>query len=508
MAFWFPRLREISRSLPRVLSGHCHQWSEFYVWAPSLILPPHTKDIIEYDKNISRSRFHDHRYSTASQILDHSMHEVDLVSFMKSSLEELEGPNYYWLNKVEGDRMFPKRDMTSLVLVGLLFGNSSSAGCDSIVIQKLKSIQQRIPELYAIGLYLGNVAGSPIDQTDLVELIRDDYITFPILVANKKFFGIPKGPCYILLQDSMSPLFYHEEDLDLETIDKAAKELKEQINENSKLFDTAGWIVKQNVMKEPYLCSIMQNMLLSSPGCISSDETGDRLFISDSNHHRILITDANGKILDCIGSFPGFEDGSFESARFFHPGSTLYHDLEDCLYVVDSENHAIRRADLSKRIIETVYPENSSNKKLPTFWAWIKNKLGLQEEVVMDPESSDAQMLTFPWHMIQTHDNEFYILNQRFEKLWILDSSLWKIKETITGFQDVSEVCERLIAEKMSLLKELPHDWLHQHNQADSSFKDACQLSLLSSVISSENYIVACDPGFQDYVGSPRQFQI
>lgn len=31
------------------------------------------------------------RYSTASQILDHSMREIDLVSFMKSSLEEPEG---------------------------------------------------------------------------------------------------------------------------------------------------------------------------------------------------------------------------------------------------------------------------------------------------------------------------------------------------------------------------------------------------------------------------------
>lgn len=48
----------------------------------------------------------------------------------------------------------------------------------------------RIPELYVIGLHFGNVAGSPLDQTDLVQLIREEYITFPILVTHKKFCGV------------------------------------------------------------------------------------------------------------------------------------------------------------------------------------------------------------------------------------------------------------------------------------------------------------------------------
>lgn len=35
-------------------------------------------------------------------------------------------------------------------------------------------------------------------------------------------------------------------------------------------------------------------------GCISADEIGDRLFLSDSNHHRIIILDNSGKILDSV----------------------------------------------------------------------------------------------------------------------------------------------------------------------------------------------------------------
>lgn len=87
---------------------------------------------------------------------------------------------------------------------------------------------------------------------------------------------------------------------------------------------------------------------------------------------------------------------------------------------VSMKNHAIRRADLSKRVIETVYPESSSTKKSHTFWAWIKSKVGLQEEVVVDSESSETQVLTFPWHMMQAHDNELYIVNHRYTYLSII----------------------------------------------------------------------------------------
>lgn len=33
---------------------------------------------------------------------------------------------------------------------------------------------------------------------------------------------------------------------------------------------------------------------------MTADEDGSRLFLSDSNHHRIIICDGNGKILDCV----------------------------------------------------------------------------------------------------------------------------------------------------------------------------------------------------------------
>jgi len=54
------------------------------------------------------------------------------------------------------------------------------------------------------------------------------------------------------------------------------------------------------------------NTLLNFPGKISSDEKSGRLFITDSNHNRVLVVDASGRILDAIGSGDeGRADGSF-----------------------------------------------------------------------------------------------------------------------------------------------------------------------------------------------------
>jgi thiol-disulfide isomerase/thioredoxin len=56
------------------------------------------------------------------------------------------------------------------------------------------------------------------------------------------------------------------------------------------------------------------------PGKILADEQADRLFIADSTHHRIVITDLAGKLIDIAGSGKeGKADGSFADATFSDP---------------------------------------------------------------------------------------------------------------------------------------------------------------------------------------------
>ncbi len=92
---------------------------------------------------------------------------------------------------------------------------------------------------------------------------------------------------------------------------------------------------------------------LRFPGKIYADGAGKRLFISDSNHNRIVVTDLEGQLQYVIGSGAiGSQDGAYDVAQFDHPQGM---DLSgDVLYVADTENHLIRAVDLKQRQVKTL----------------------------------------------------------------------------------------------------------------------------------------------------------
>jgi thiol-disulfide isomerase/thioredoxin len=97
----------------------------------------------------------------------------------------------------------------------------------------------------------------------------------------------------------------------------------------------------------------LKTSMLAFPGKILADEAGGRLFIADSNHHRVLVASLAGEIRETIGQgTAGWVDGSFDHASFFRPqGLALDGDL---LYIADTENHVIRAVDLAARRVSTL----------------------------------------------------------------------------------------------------------------------------------------------------------
>jgi thiol-disulfide isomerase/thioredoxin len=103
----------------------------------------------------------------------------------------------------------------------------------------------------------------------------------------------------------------------------------------------------------------LQMSTLAFPGKVLADADSARLFIADSNHHRVVVTDLNGRMLDVIGGSlashggrVGFDDGAFEEASFYRPQGMALDGNR--LYIADTENHAIRVADLSARTVATI----------------------------------------------------------------------------------------------------------------------------------------------------------
>lgn len=92
---------------------------------------------------------------------------------------------------------------------------------------------------------------------------------------------------------------------------------------------------------------------LRFPGKLLVDDATGRLFVSDSNNNRIVVSTLDGKLIDVIGNGQiGSKDGGYAEAQFDHPqGMTL---VGDTLYVADTENHQLRTIDLAAKKVGTL----------------------------------------------------------------------------------------------------------------------------------------------------------
>jgi thiol-disulfide isomerase/thioredoxin/DNA-binding beta-propeller fold protein YncE len=90
---------------------------------------------------------------------------------------------------------------------------------------------------------------------------------------------------------------------------------------------------------------------LSFPGKVLAH--GNRVYISDSGHNRIIEATPDGQITRVFGSTsPGLLDGREHEAAFRNPQGLTR--VDDYLYVADTGNHAIRRINLWDGEVQTV----------------------------------------------------------------------------------------------------------------------------------------------------------
>jgi thiol-disulfide isomerase/thioredoxin len=153
------------------------------------------------------------------------------------------------------------------------------------------------------------------------------------------------------------------------------------------------------------------NTPLLYPGKILADEHGQRLFIADSNHNRIVVASLSGKLLQTIGSGDiGKLDGDFRTAQFHHPqGMTL---LDDRLYVADTENHLLRKVDLKTKRVTTIAGTGEETK---FGWPGVDQETGRLPERFVGPPLKTA--LNSPW-ALWIHEKDLYIAMAGAHQIW------------------------------------------------------------------------------------------
>ncbi|XP_008776209.2 uncharacterized protein LOC103696382 isoform X2 [Phoenix dactylifera] len=433
----------------------------------------------------------------------------EVLAFIKSTFGELQGPNHCWLNNVDGGIKSFNQHGIFLVLVNATLDYSTSRSHHECIfpIERVKLLQQRYPKLNVFALQYGSSVNSIATHTELIQTIMEEYITYPVLISEKNFAMMTNGACYLLFEGSTNRLFHLKLDEELGTLAKAIEELSVLQKESAATIQSSNFdrTRQLEVIKEPHFCSF-RNLLLYYPGCLSVDEDGNRIFISDSNHHRIIIADGDGKILDCIGSYPGFEDGEFGSAKLLRPAGSFYCTAENCLYFVDSENHAIRRADMEKRMLETVYPV--CVQKNTGIWSWILDKLGLAREIAQKPKEYEPDFVAFPWHLMKIGEDDLLITNRSFETSWIISVATGEIKKVLRGIPNIMEIWEHTIMEKLSLPKEIYENWSPEEGlQHSFSLEGIPHAGLVSSIANLQNYTIFSDAAGQRVLKFHRESQ-
>ena len=185
----------------------------------------------------------------------------------------------------------------------------------------------------------------------------------------------------------------HEGELSYEQFDTLISQMVAEFDEAGILDRTPVTFVKD---EQP-------ESTLSFPGKVVADADSDRLFVSDSNHNRIIVTTLDGSVLKVVGSGePGMADGSFATASFDHPqGMALVGDL---LYAADAENHAIRKVDLASEQVETVAGT------------------GTQGHLREGSGPGKHTELNSPWDLA-FHEGSLYIAMAGMHQLWSMDLS-------------------------------------------------------------------------------------
>jgi thiol-disulfide isomerase/thioredoxin len=214
------------------------------------------------------------------------------------------------------------------------------------------------------------------DAKNIQEAIRRYEITHPVIIDRNmtiwQSYNVNGWPTFVII-DPMGNIIYQQSgEGRREYLDDAISILLEQ-NEKQ------GTLAKRPLeINRP---QIVEPRILSYPGKLSFSPDNKRLAISDSNHNRILVVDADsGKVIYKIGGgSKGLRDGDFDQALFFRPQGVLW--VEDKIYVADTENHALREIDLQSRLVKTLVGNGTQG-----YW-------------IQSPQDGKITQLSSPWDL-------------------------------------------------------------------------------------------------------------
>lgn len=212
---------------------------------------------------------------------------------------------------------------------------------------------KKLEEKYADQLVVIGVHSAKFDNEKNINNIRQIILRYGIehpVVNDADFkiwdaYAVRAWPTQVLVDPQGYVIKTLSGEGNYETLDKTIGEMISVFRKNGKLDETP--------LKFALERAKVGDLPLAFPGKVLADAKSKRLFVADSNHNRIVVTDFEGKLLDAIGSGEASKkDGNFSEVGFNSPQGMAIDG--DNLYVADTENHSIRRVNLKTKKVETI----------------------------------------------------------------------------------------------------------------------------------------------------------
>lgn len=203
-------------------------------------------------------------------------------------------------------------------------------------------------ELVVIGVHTPKFIAER-DTENVRRKVREYGIKHPVVCDSDQIiwnrFGVSSWPTLVLFGPDGKPFGAAPGEGNYDILDRAIGELAAAARAKGALNETPFQFFPENERPD--------NTPLLFPGKVLADVPGNRLFISDTGHHRIVMTNLDGKNPVVIGAgTAGLTDGGFDKARFNRQQGMVL--IGETLYVADTENHAIRAIDLKSKTVSTV----------------------------------------------------------------------------------------------------------------------------------------------------------
>lgn len=217
------------------------------------------------------------------------------------------------------------------------------------ILPELKKLEHAyLKHLVVIGVHSGKFHNEH-DAQNIREAVLRYEIEHPVvsdpnyLLWNR--FGIDTWPSLVLIDPEGNLIGGLEGEAEFEELNGVLKKLLPSYRRKGVLDETP---LEFNIERH-----LARPTALAFPGKVLADGAGNRLFIADSNHNRIVVCRLDGELVETIGMGAiGRQDGGYAEATFDHPqGMALQGDT---LYVADTENHLLRKIDLRAQRVETI----------------------------------------------------------------------------------------------------------------------------------------------------------